>query len=303
MADFASAHGLKTEKGCCFGEYDGYRVHVKYNAMGNPSCLLTVVTNTKGRQKELEKYLAKHKGELKLTNYGVVGIGLMVAPQLYTNVFRQIETILDKIVGYLRRAGYPGAEVCPYCGEALGEDRVELTESGIPFAAHSDCFSRAYAVALQKEENERRKPPRRGMGMLGGLLGILAAILVFVLFFIWWDFAALAAAVGTLFGGWLYGKFGGKNEPFRVVFVAVATLLLLGIAYGFCLYFSISLSGVSGGVVQTILENLRNDEAYRQSFLLNSIFLVVFDLVGTAYNLFSCLRARKKISASMRRVG
>ena len=130
LREFAAKHGLTVGKHCCYGVYGGYRVHVKYRAMANPACLLTVVTDTKGRNLDLEKYLEKHKKELKLTAYGVVGIGLMASPQLYAGVFRQVENILDKIVAYLKRAGFPGADVCPYCGKPLGEDRVSMVEIG-----------------------------------------------------------------------------------------------------------------------------------------------------------------------------
>ena len=122
IGEFAAEHGLTLGKHCCYGVYKGYRVHVKYRAMANPACLITVVTDTKGRDKQLEKFLEKNKKELKLTNYGVVGIGLMVAPQLYANIFRQIGEILDKIIRYLTKEGYPGAEICPYCGTRILRD-------------------------------------------------------------------------------------------------------------------------------------------------------------------------------------
>lgn len=219
MRDFARVHGFKIEKHSCFGSYAGYRVHIRYRPLGNPSCLLTVVTNTKGKDKELEKYLERHKKELKLSAYGVVGIGLMVSPQLYTNVFRQLEEILDKIVGYLRKNNFPDGEVCPYCGKGLEADRTEMLESGIPFAAHEVCFERALAAARQKEAAEQGRKDHLLRGILGALLAGVVAAAVFAVLFLWWEFGALAALVGALSGGWLYGKFGGKNTLFRVVFV------------------------------------------------------------------------------------
>ena len=68
-----------------------------------------------------------------------------------------------------------------------------------------------------------------------------------------------------------------------------------------CLYFEVSLSGYTGSIFAKIAADLQGDADYRGAFLLNVIFLVVFDLIGTSYNLFSCLRARKKISANMSR--
>ncbi len=294
MEDFAAAHGFALGKHCCWGSYKGYRVHVKYAAMGNPACLITVVTDTKGRDKDLEKWLEKNKKELKLTAYGVVGIGLMVSPQLYTNIFRQIEEILGKIVAHLARGKYPGEDICPYCGMPLEGKGIEMFESGIPLAAHASCYDRALSVAVEKEERERNAPANRGAGIGGAALGALVGIAAFVLMFLWWDFAAIAAAVGVLLGGYFYGKFGGKNEPFKVAFIALSNVVLLLLAYFLCLYFE-------AGGVQSIGEGLRGGGAYLRDFILNVVFLFVFDLIGTSYNLFSVLRSRKKVSVNMRR--
>ena len=69
---FASEHGLAVGKHCCYGEYGGYRIHIRYRTLGNPPCLLTIVTDTSGRNKDLEKYLERHKKELKISAFGVV---------------------------------------------------------------------------------------------------------------------------------------------------------------------------------------------------------------------------------------
>lgn len=294
LEDFAAAHGFTVGKHCCWGSYKGYRVHVKYAAMGNPACLITVVTDTKGRDKELEKWLEKNKRELKLTAYGVVGIGLMVSPQLYANIFRQIEEILGKIVAHLARGKYPGEEICPYCGTPLEGKGIEMFESDIPFAAHEACYERALAVAVEKEEHSKNAPANRGAGMGGVALALVVAVAAFVLMYLWWDFAALASAVGALLGGYLYGKFGGKNEPFKVAFIAVANAAVLLVTYFVCLY-------LDAGGMQGIAEGIRGGGEYLRNFLLNLSFILVFDLVGTAYNLFSMLRSRKKISVNMRR--
>lgn len=301
MEDFAAEHGLTLGKHCCYGVYKGYRVHIRYRAMGNPSCLMTVVTDTKGRDKSLEKYLEKNKRELKLTNYGVVGIGLMVAPQLYANIFRQIGEILNKIVRFLQKEGFPGADICPYCGTALDGGAVDMWESDIPFRAHTACYERAFAAAKEKEQRELAAPEKRLMGTLGACLASLAAAMLFVLMFIWWNFAALASAAGVLFAGYLYGKFGGKNTLFKVFSCAAVTLVFMCGVFLLCLVLQANTDlGGAANAFEKIAQDMQDGE-YRTKFLLNAVFIVVFDLVGSGYNLFSYLRSRKKISANMRR--
>ncbi len=303
MHDFAAEYGLKVEGHTCFGVFCGYRVHVKYRAMGNPSCLLTVVTDTKGRDQILEKYLEKNKKQLKLTNYGVVGIGCMVSPQLYVNIFPQIRDILKKITAYLKKEGFPGAEICPYCGLELGEDKVEMSESGIPFQAHERCFERALSVAKQKEADELAVPDKKLAGFGGACLGALVSCAVFVLLYLWWNFAAISAAVGVLLGGYFYGKLGGKKSWTYVISCALTTLILTLAVFALCVLLQAGTGGsVSGGLLDKIAENLREGSAYRLQFLLNLIFIFVFTLLGSLYNLFLFMRSRKKFSFNITRL-
>ncbi len=296
MQEFASKHSLQVNKNCCYGTYEGYRVHVQYSVLGNPSCLITVVTDTGERKGELERFLEKHKRELKLNAYGVVGIGLMVNPQFYTDVYHQIETVLNKIVAYLKKNRYPDATVCPYCGQPLGEDGIEIYESGIPFAAHEACYERAYEQAKRKEAAAAASPKRKASGLLGAFCGILVGVVVFVMLFFLWKFAAFGAAVAVFLGGWLYGKFGGRNVPFKVVSVALCTLGAMLLTYFICLMVEAGGEGFA-----YIARNLEQSEEYRTEFFMNLLFIVVFDAIGTLYAVFSCLREGKKISANMRR--
>ena len=305
MKEFAEEYGLTRGKRCCYGLYNGFRIHIKYVPMGNPACLITIVTDTKGRDKEIEKFLEKNKRELKISQYGVVGIGLMISPQAYFGVFRRVKDILAAVTERLAKLGCPGADVCPYCGTELSGDTVEMEESGIPFRAHEACFSRAYEAMRRKEEAERAAPDKKAAALGGALLGALGGAVVFILMYLWWDFAALAAAITVFLGAWLYAKMGGKNTAFKVVSVALITFIVMLAVFALCLVLQAkaNLDGFNGGIFDKIVHDWNNDGKYKTVLLLNFIFIFVFDLLGTAYTLFSFLRSRKSIAAQMRRIG
>ncbi len=299
LKEFAEKHGLTMGKKSCYGNYRGYRIHVKYAAMGNPACLITVVTNTKGREQEIEKYLQKNKRELKLTNYGVVGIGLMVSPQLYMKIFEQIEKILDKITGYLHKAGFSGAEICPYCGMPMENGGIEMVESGIPFRAHEECFEAALEVARRREEEELQKPSKRAVGFAGACLGALAGAALFILMYLWWNFAALGVVAGVLLAGYLYGRMGGKSTKFKVVCSSLVPLIVTLLVYLGCLLIQAGLSDAGTNLWNKIMTDFANDSEYRLQVLLNIIFIFLLDFMSTVYILFSYLRTRRRISANM----
>lgn len=300
LAAFAAQHGLTLEKKGCYGVYKGYRVHVKYSMMGNPACILTVVTDAKGKEKAIEQYLEKNKEELRIAQYGVVGIGLMVCPQLYRGVFRKVEEILDKITSKLAKLNCPGADICPYCGKPLEGGAVAVRESGIPFRAHRACADAAQAAMRERERRERERPDHKLPALVGLLLGTLAGAAVLVLLFLLWDFMAFATAVAVLFGGWLYGRFGGKNTAAKVVLCAVIPFLLLAGVYVLCLYLDASKAAEGAGAWQYIARLWEEDAAYRNGIIVNAVFLAVFDLVAAAYLLFSYLRSRRSVAAGMR---
>ena len=61
LATFAQAHGLERGKHCCYGVWNGYRVHVKRVPFGNPACLVTVVTDASGKEEKLNEAIKEQK--------------------------------------------------------------------------------------------------------------------------------------------------------------------------------------------------------------------------------------------------
>ena len=212
--DFAKKYGLIEGKHCVYGVFNGYYVHVKYTPIGNPRCLVTVVTDASEKQKKLEKYLEANKQKLNITNFGVVRIGLMVCPKFTGEVFARAEKILEQITAFLSKENFSGADICPYCGQPLEGKGILATESDIPFEVHERCFEGALAAARRKDAENAAVPDRKALGALGGLLGALFGAAVFVLTYAWWGFGALGAAVGVLAAYFVYRKFGGKSTLF-----------------------------------------------------------------------------------------
>ena len=296
--DFAKKYGLIEGKHCVYGVFNGYYVHVKYTPIGNPRCLVTVVTDASEKQKKLEKYLEANKQKLNITNFGVVRIGLMVCPKFTGEVFARAEKILEQITAFLSKENFSGADICPYCGQPLEGKGILATESDIPFEVHERCFEGALAAARRKDAENAAVPDRKALGALGGLLGALFGAAVFVLTYAWWGFGALGAAVGVLAAYFVYRKFGGKSTLFSVVYCAAAALLLSLAGFGFGIY----MDGRSAGGFAAALENALAGGGATAWFIANLGCTVLFIAAGTAYNAFSCLRDGRTIADKMRRL-
>lgn len=299
MKDFAAKHALTLGKHCVYGVFRGYHIHVKYTPIGNPRCLVTVVTDAREKQKQLEKYLDSNRQKLHISNFGVVKIGLMVCPRFTGEVFARVETLLEEICAHLKKAGFAGAEVCPYCGQSLEGGGILATESDIPFRVHEKCFMGALASARQKDAQNAAKPDKKALGALGGTLGALFGGVLFVLTYAWWGFGALGAAAGVLLAYFLYRKFGGKASAFAVAYCGAAALLLSLAGYVFGLYMD---AHAAGGGWSELFSAALADGGGRALFIVNLVLTVAFAGVGTVYNACSYRKDRRTIADKMRRL-
>lgn len=297
MKDFARKHGLTLGKHCVWGVFGGYHIHIKYTAVGNPRCLVTVVTRVGEKQKSLEKYLEGHKQKLGIASYGVIGIGLMLCPKFSGEVFARAESVLQELCAHLKKAGYPGADFCPYCGEPLGEGDPITTESDIPFRAHEACYREMLSVARAKDEENAKKPDRKGLGAFGGFLGALFGAVLFVLTYAWWNFGALGGAAGVLLAYFLYRKLGGKETVFAVSYTAAAALILSLAGFAFGLYMD---AFQAGGSWQEVVSTILSGGAGTALFAVNLAFAFVFVGAGAALNVRSYLRSRRTVADRMR---
>lgn len=83
------------------------------------------------------------------------------------------------------------------------------------------------------------------------------------------------------------------------------SLIVMLAVFALCLFLqaNANMEGFDGSVIQKIAYDLQNDGQYKVRVILNFVFIFVFDLIGTAYTLFSFLRARKSIASQMRKIG
>lgn len=300
MTDFAAKHGMTLAKGRVYGVFEGYRVQVDYSPFGNPRCLISVAAHIAGKQKAaVEKYLDSHRRDIGISNFGVIGIGLMVSPKMTGEVFARAESVLEKICAQLKKIGVAGADVCPYCGQPLGGAGILTTESDIAFRAHEECFERVYAGAKRKAAEEEAKPDKKPLGMLGGFLGALFGAVVFVLTYAWWGIGALGTPVGILLGFYLYRKFGAKKKLFSVAWAGAAGLVLSLAALVFGLYMD---AREGGGGWQNLFDAALAGGRGTVFFALNLALTAVSAAAATVYIYLSYRRDRRTAADKMKRL-
>ena len=294
---FAAANALALEQHECYGTYRGFPIHVRYRALGNPACLVTVVTDTKGKDRAIENFLEKNKRELGISNFGVVGIGLMVCPRLRGGGFRKLEAMLETITAKLAKLGCLGADACPYCGRPLGETAVAMRESDVPFRAHEACFAAARRSMAERERREEERPDKKAAGVCGMLFGTLVGVAVLVLTFLWWGFGALGLPAAMLLGGYLYTKFGGKESAFKVALCSAVPILLLTFVYCLCLYLEASadLGGYASAFARIAAD--WKDAGYRAAVIVNFACLAAFAAASVVWLVHCRRRARRKFAA------
>ncbi len=300
LDSFAEAYGLERGKHCCYGVWNGYRVHVKRVPFGNPACLVTVVTKANGKEEQLKKWLIRKKKELCIADSGVVGIGLMVCPKSSTDTWRRVAHILDTITAHLAKNGFAGADRCPYCGEELGKNCVVMSDSDIPFRAHEPCFEQAYLQIQAKRAEEAARKDKKPLATLGALLGGVLAAAIFAACWFWFSFGAPGALIGPFVGAWLYKKFGGKETVYKVLACGALTLVCTGAGYLVCLYVSAmaDLGGYASAFAKIAADLATSGGA--TNLILNVVFSAVFALAAAGWQLRGYFKNKKSVGSVKR---
>lgn len=298
LAEFAEKNGLTLGKKCCHGIYKGYFVHIKYSKMSSPSCLITIVTRAEERKGALETYLRKHIREFNISNFGVVGLGLMVSPKPKPDVFASAQIILDKVTAHLTREGYSGAQVCPYCAQPLNGNGINVSESDVPFLAHESCFDSAYAARLAKEKTEAATD-KKPVATLAAFLGALLCAGLFLILYLWTNIGAIACLFSPVLAGYLYRKAGGRESNFKTVMCVILSFILSCAAFG--LSFAVEAKLTEGGWT-AIGELLKHDGVYLSLFIVNIVCLFGFTALGGFYVHLTRNKKDKTPSSQMRKL-
>jgi len=295
LKEFAQKHSLTVNKKGCYGEMYGYQMGFYINRFANPKYVICISAHTAKASEQIISFLKKKKDELKLLNFDVLGVGIILYPALYFSVYNQVEKILKTVTDFLKNKGVGDANVCPYCNREMTE-KILVSDGGHRFYVHEECFNLNYQLVKEDEKQESESPDNYLLAIIGAILGALIGCAALVGLFIFGNFEVVAPVISAVAAHFLYGFFGGKASVKKIVTVGVVSLILTFITYILCNI----VKAVLAKPAQSALTGLIS--AFTGKGLITSIFLVVGVLIGVFYCAYTTIKSFRKPTSDLKKV-
>ena len=222
--------GLTRNKGLYYGVVQGYPLAL---TEGNGLIYLQFAVEfqtAEGKGQLVEAIHAERK-TLKLNEVKQSKTGFVAAFAAMT-AGKRVPSFLEWLWPEMARCTARG-DLCPLCGLELSGGQWVQVEEDICMA-HASCISREIESDRQEHTEERAKPRRRLLGLLGATLGALVGAIQWVIvYYLGWMLAVLGAVIG-LAAKKGYELLGGRPSWFKIVAVIVPTILAVLISFPIC---------------------------------------------------------------------
>lgn len=189
---------------------------------------------------------------------------------------------LRYIINYMYEQGIKGRGICPICGEEIIEsDIVQLNDCYMTLDVK--CATDIKEASAMAEKEFKEQPGNYFKGFLGSLIGaVVGAVVWFLLYYFLGLVSAWVGLLSVMLADFLYVKFEGKKDKYRV-FISAATVLvlfelvclviwgLLGSAYAYSVG-----SNLSG------LQYVLQDSELKGYFIYDMVMNLIYTGIGVA---------------------
>lgn len=189
---------------------------------------------------------------------------------------------LRYILSKLNDEGIPGKGVCPICGEELVEsEKIQVNDCFI--TVDSKC-AEDFRSASQIQAQEFKEIPGNYLkGFFGSLIGaVVGAVVWFILYYFVGLVSAWIGLLTVMLSDFLYVKFEGKKDKFRVL-ISAATVLVMFELVCFMIY-ALAGSGLAyqAGSNLSGIQFVLQDEELKTGFIHDMLMNLVYTGIGVA---------------------
>lgn len=307
LEQFAAEHGLLRDKNDMYGSYNGYQVSVRW---GNyiQTCNNSYIgfhVNLGNKSAEVLNWLTVvQKKQLRIAQVTVDSSGFYCVFMNMTlgGSLKKTHEILFTVTEYMKALGIPG-DVCPYCGMPMEEKKL-VEDNFCLFYAHEGCFNDKLSQIQNAEATEASMPNNYLRGLGGALIGALFGALIFWGLFQIGFLASISSLLGAVAGGFLYSKFGGKNNKMKIAMVAVSVFVFTAAAFFLC-YLQVVRSamvesGIYGSAIEMLSYLLETSSEVRVEFWGNFALSIFFTILGIVVVSLDMVRQQRKASSGMK---
>jgi len=158
---------------------------------------------------------------------GVSNVSITV--QNHKTIGETLKALMDDGIRLMRELGIPGSEVCWYCNQSGGTEKVQVNEAVVYM--HNGCiesFCQKIGQAAQEFHSEKKNYGRGFVGaLLGAIIGAIPWVIVYLLGYV-------VAALGILIGFAAqkgYEIMGGKPGKGKAWIVLILVIVVVVVAH------------------------------------------------------------------------
>ena len=281
-----------------YGNMNGFQVSGTVSTFSSVNLLSFHVYVPEERTGEVGQFLFGIQKSYGVRDFNVVGDGIVLT---VANSPKKYRSCAEAVANYLTVIETKGG--CPFCGEdVIEESRLVGSACGI-YRAHERCFDEYAQKVSAEEATEKAAPNKNLLKAIGGMaLGALAGCVVWIIFSALGLISYWAPLISAFLGAYLWDRFGGKNDKFKIILLWVVTLVLLTLTI-FLTYY-VMLSNVAAEAGYTMAEAwpiwMESEEftsALIQDIVISYVFILVANIVVTV----QVAQTQKLMSKSFRK--
>ena len=215
-----------------YGNFGGYFFAVQDKSPVRQYLISTWVKPTVPGRTTPDVFLASYSSQKKFTAgfyYGQNTLTLGIkASGSSKNMCAMIYDALSAISGFLSQNGYVGC--CADCGCESGTSLCLIND--IALNVCDSCYNTRTANLTSLREQEKAKPAKIPLGILGAILGAVIGAVLWVVIYHFGYIAGIAGFVMSFLALKFYGKFSGKIDlPGTIIATAIAFVMVFVAQY------------------------------------------------------------------------
>lgn len=226
LKELAASLGFEEKSNRFFGDYQGYSITLSETNEYKYLMIGVALSEDDPQKQKIVEFIEKNKKAHRIVRYSIHSSQVSITVQNRKTVGETLKTLMDEGTRYFNELGIPGSQICWYCKQPGGTEKVQVNEAVITM--HNGCiesFSQKIEQAALEFHSEKKN---YGKGFIGALLGAIVGAIPWLIVYL---MGYLVALLGILIGfasqkGYeLMGGKPGKGKAWIVLLLVIVVVV------------------------------------------------------------------------------
>lgn len=284
LLSIKEAFGLEeTAKDRLYGYCGDYEttIYSTINSQEGITVFLNFFANEEYKQQIIKEFINYEGKAFAGGKPNTFGVKLTLNGFTAAGAAKKLIVKLRHIISMMKDQGVKGKGFCPACGEELVEyEKIQVND--VYVTVDPACASSMREASTLQEKEFKEIPGNYFKGFLGSLIGATVGCVAWFILYQLGFVSALIALFAVMLADFLYVKFEGKKDKFRVL-ISTATVLVMFELVCFFMWIVIGNGlAITDGSNLNGLAYIFSIAEYKGAFIYDMIMNLVFTGIGAA---------------------